>query len=145
MSREERYGERDLTYSGWHRTIEDEHEPLDYIDLDAVEYCHECKKPLALIELAQDIGQQHKTTTVTRNLAKLASLSAYLVFYRTGLEGQIQNFRVKMVSPQWGEEENMTPNEYAAFLFSLREKHKEEKRELAERELEKWKAVEYNR
>lgn len=145
MSREERYGERDLAYSSWHRTIEDEHEPLDYIDIDAVEYCHNCKKPLALIELAQDIGQKNKPTTVTRILARRADIPAYLVFYKKNQEEQIEGFRVRMVSPRWGKEKEMSVDEYVNFLFSLREKHREEKEREREVERKKWEGVKIDR
>ena len=66
MSLKERYGKRDLTYSSWHRPesisrfLEKRYAyNLDFIDLDAIEYCHFCKEPLALIELAQDVGQSY--------------------------------------------------------------------------------------
>ena len=45
---------------------------LAMIDLDAslyVEYDDNSKEPLALIETAQDVGQAHKSATVTTNLA----------------------------------------------------------------------------
>ena len=79
MSMEERYGSRDLTYSAWHRTLDPS---LHYIDLDAIEYCAQCKEPLALLELAQDVGQGWKATTVLRKLARKARLPAYLVFWK---------------------------------------------------------------
>jgi len=68
---EERFGTRDLTYSGWHRTDStkryigrEKAYELSYIDIDAVEYCRICCQPLLLIELARDVGQKHKNHTV---------------------------------------------------------------------------------
>ena len=81
MTRFERTGRRDLTYSSWHRGIEPYTQSnLPYVDLDAVEYCRKCDEPLALVELAQDVGQEFKATTVMRKLAAKAGLPAYLVF-----------------------------------------------------------------
>ncbi|RLC87699.1 MAG: hypothetical protein DRJ03_05335 [Chloroflexi bacterium] len=120
MSMEERYGTRDLTYSSWHRTL---HPSLHYIDLDAVEYCARCKEPLALLELAQDVGQTSKTTTVLRKLARRSNLPAYLVFWKK--EGDsISQFRIRQVWPNWGEEQTMSPEEYEGWLLSLRSGHR---------------------
>lgn len=93
MSHEERYGTRDQSYSAWHRRnstkryvgIENA-QNLSMIDVDAslyVEYDEEGKEPVALIETAQDIGQEFKTGTITRNLAKRCDppLYAYVVLY----------------------------------------------------------------
>lgn len=121
--RQEKYGTRDLTYSKWHRTLDDE---LTYIDLDCIEYCADCKHPLVLIELARDVGQSYKATTVMRNLASKAGLPAYLVFYRVsnGDLGPIDLFRVKQVSPTFDQEQRkMTPDEYSQFLRSFRGQH----------------------
>jgi len=125
LPREERYGTRDLTYSRWHRDIE----PIDqctlpYIDIDSVEYCHLCKKPLALVETAQDVGQAFKATTVLRNLAAKANLPAYLVFYRKDpAAGKIDRFRLRQVYPHFTPWRMLTPDEYVAFLRSLRTGH----------------------
>lgn len=76
---EERYGTRDRTYSAWHRRLStrrfvgiDRAQLLAMIDLDAslyVEYDDRTKEPVALIETARDVGQEHKPVTVTRRLA----------------------------------------------------------------------------
>lgn len=80
MSRWERYGTRDLTFSNWHRTALPDY--CSVIDLDFLEYCHRCRKPLALIELARDVGQKHKPTRVMEELAKLAGIEAYLIIWQ---------------------------------------------------------------
>lgn len=119
MSNIERYGKRDLTYSKWHR---DQGRLLAYIDLDSVEYCQMCKQPITLIELAQDVGQKHKPTTVMCNLARLANLPAYLTFYKHE-NGEMVSFRVRQVYPRSEEETIMTPTEYREFLCQIRESH----------------------
>lgn len=93
MARQETYGTRDLSYSKWHRTLSDD---CTYIDIDCLEYCDRCKCPLALVELAQDRGQERKATTVMRRLAHMANLPAFLVFYQIDPEPR---FRVRQVYP----------------------------------------------
>lgn len=125
MSREERYGTRDLAYSKWHRDAEPADQcTLPYVDVDSVEYCHLCKEPLALVETAQDVGQAFKATTVMRNLAAKGNLPAYLVFYRKDpATGGIDRFRLRQVYPCFTPWRMLTPGEYVTFLRSLRSKH----------------------
>jgi len=124
MTRWERTGKRDLTYSRWHRNIEPmDRNSLPYIDIDAVEYCPICKQPLALLELAEDVGQEYKATTVLRKLAELSGLPAFLVFYRKDQSGRIVHFRLRQVSPIYKDWKSLTPNEYVAFLYYLRAEH----------------------
>jgi len=118
----ERSGKRDLSYSIWHRKTCGRH--LYCIDIDAVEYCPRCNEPLALIELAVDIGQEHKSTVVMANLAKKAGVPAYLVFYAKDASDSIQSFRVSQEYPRMTDERQMTPFEYQMFLCSLRYRHK---------------------
>lgn len=129
MSLKERFGQRDLTYSKWHRPksisrfLDDRYAyNLDFIDLDAIEYCYFCKEPLALGELARDVGQSHKPTTVCCKLANRASLPAYLTFY-TSRNGDIVEFRVQQVAPIFEEYGILTPKQYAELLQSFRESH----------------------
>lgn len=88
MARSRRYGE-DLTYGEWHRAALPEKygrigHRIDMADRDWTEYCHYCKTPLALIEEVRDRGQDllDKGVTVTRNLAVLANMPAYLMAWR---------------------------------------------------------------
>ena len=131
MSLKERTGTRDLTYSRWHRPESigrylDRRTAatLDYIDLDAVEYCHGCRTPLALIETARDVGQADKPSTVTRRLADRSDLPAYVVLY-TVVEDDISAFRVKRVAPLTDDGWlPMDPPTYALMLASLRAAHR---------------------
>lgn len=140
MSQEERYGNRDGAYSAWHRRSStgryvgiERAQTLAMIDIDAtlyVEYDDGTKEPIALIETAQDIGQDYKNATVTRNLARRSNLPGLVVLYRCSdmpnpadLRYQdIEKFRVKRIYPQeetkWRE---LTPSEYAALLCRMRE------------------------
>lgn len=109
MSQTERRGDRDLTYSQWHRTasmrrflpFRDAH-ALAYVDVDCCEYCARCRAPLALIETARDVGQDHKTATVLMRLAELAHIPGYVVLYRV-VETDIDQFRVRQVWPVYDE------------------------------------------
>lgn len=84
MSRDERYGSRDLTFSRWHRyALADR---VTAIDLDMIEYCQRCRMPLCLIETARDVGQPAKATIVMSELAQAANVVAICVLYTPGNE-----------------------------------------------------------
>lgn len=139
MSQEERYNTRDRSYSAWHRRqstrryigIENA-QLLAMIDLDAslyVEYDDGTKEPLALIETARDVGQPHKTATVTLKLAQRADLPCFVVLYTVSESmnpadnkwPDISSFRVKRLHPspefQW---RVLTPQEWADTLLIMR-------------------------
>ncbi len=137
---EERYNTRDRSYSAWHRRGStrrfvgiDRAQLLSMIDLDGavyVEFDHEDKEPLALIEVARDVGQPHKTASVVRRLAKKARLPAYVVLYRLAEQANpadpthrdIERFRVRRLWPHpeqgWRE---LSPEEWASGLLKIRE------------------------
>lgn len=122
MMNRERYGTRDLTYSRWHR---EQGNHLTYVDIDSVEYCRMCKQPLALIETGQDVGQSYKCMTVTRNLARMSHLPAYLVLYQKDESGKIVSFRRWQTEPhdEVSDEVVLTPEQYRNFLCELRRDH----------------------
>jgi hypothetical protein len=137
MSQEERWGTRDESYSGWHRRNSirrfvgiEKAQTLALIDVDAcvyVEYDDRGKEPLMLIETARDGGP--KVSTVTRNLARRASLPAFVVryihsaaeFLAPGVP-DITSFRVKQIWPDQTGYQTMTPHQYANWLAVQREK-----------------------
>jgi len=140
VSQEERYGSRDMAYSAWHRRLStrryvgiEKAQLLAMIDLDArlwVEYDDDTKEPLALIEIAQDVGQRHKSATVTQKLAERAELPAFLALYRLADIPNpadedwpdIDRFRVKRLWPRTEQEWRIcTPNQWAHTLLSMRE------------------------
>ena len=139
MSQEERYGTRGLEYSAWHRRLSTKRfvgienaQLLAMIDLDIalyVEYEESSKMPVGLIEVAQDVGQPYKTATVTKNLAIMAGIPAYVVLYEISETknpaynecNDISNFRIKRLHPSFDKEwRNFTPEEYAKSLLKLR-------------------------
>lgn len=140
---EEKYNSRERSYSAWHRRQStrrfvgiERAQTLAMIDLDAslyVEYDDKTKDPLALIETARDVGQNHKTATVTKNLARLTHplIPAYVLLYTLSDHANpadpqwfdITAFRVKRIHPTpskigWTE---YTPQEWCNNLVKLRE------------------------
>lgn len=136
---EERYGTRDRTYSAWHRRLStrrfvgmERAQSLAMIDLDAalyVEYDDGTKEPVALIETAMDVGQRHKSATVTMKLAKLSGLPCYCVLYSCAdtpnpadpVWPDISSFRVKRLWPKpeltW---RTIQPKDWAGALLQIR-------------------------
>ncbi|RLK36117.1 hypothetical protein C7417_3893 [Cupriavidus plantarum] len=106
-------------------------ETLTMVDLDSVlfaEYDHLGKVPLALVEVARDIGQE-KPAGVLQGLAKLANLPAYVALYEPAANpnpanpnwSDIENFRVRRLWPHpeqgW---RSLTPAEWAQALIQIR-------------------------
>jgi len=122
MSRQERWGTRDLTYSRWHRTLPDD---ITYIDLDGVEYCQRCYKILALVETAQDVGQEYKATTVLRRVAEghKDMPLGILILYKKGDVG-LERARVKRVAPGFGEWVLADAVELGDFLIKIHREHR---------------------
>ncbi|CAE6862152.1 hypothetical protein R69658_07672 [Paraburkholderia aspalathi] len=136
--RTERYETRDRAYGAWHRApsigrylCHDQAESLTMVDLDAVlftEYDHRGKLPLALVEVARDIGQE-KPAGVMQQLAQLANVPAYVALYTPAPEANpanpnwsdIESFRVRRMWPQpepgW---RILTPTQWARALVQIR-------------------------
>jgi len=101
------------------------------VDLDSVvytEYDHRGKLPLALVEVAQDIGQE-KRTGVIRGLAQLADVPAYVALYTPSPLANpsnpnwsdIESFRVRRLWPHPEERWRvLTPGEWAQALVQIR-------------------------
>lgn len=121
--RHEKYGTRDLTYSGWHRTL-----PLraSYIDIDGVEYCGRCRQPLLLVETAQDVGQTYKSAKVTAALGEMANVPVVCVLYTIAGPGLIgPTVRVREVAPYAGEFQTITREAWAAELVAVHDRHEQ--------------------
>lgn len=101
-------------------------------DLDSVlfvEYGYSNKLPLALVEVAQDIGQE-KPTGIIRELAKMANLPAFVSLYTPAPRANpaspawhdIDCFRMKRVWPSpernW---RTLSPTEWANALVQIRD------------------------
>lgn len=102
MSREERWGNRGIEFSRWHRALK--RDDLTWIDIDHMAYCDRCKDPLYIFELARDVGQNFKATTITRQVANGLGVPALLVLYALDIDGEITRFRVRQVAPRYVED-----------------------------------------
>ena len=136
---EERFYQRDLTYSLWHRRRSvaryvgsEQAQLLSMCDVDCVlwlEYDHEDKRPLALIETALDVGQSHKPATAIRNLAVRAKVPAYLCLYTKAehanpADSSVQDVSGLRIRRLWPDPEhewrNLSPEEWAGALLRIR-------------------------
>ncbi|WP_322059188.1 hypothetical protein [Paraburkholderia sp. J63] len=134
----EQYDVRDRAYGAWHRAPSirrylhaTQAESLTMVDLDSVlftEYDHGAKVPLALVEVAMDIGQE-KPAGVLQQLARLADVPAYVALYTPAASdnpanpnwADIESFRVKRMWPRpefgW---RILTPTQWARALVQIR-------------------------
>lgn len=96
MSDHERYGQRDMLFSRWHRSLD---KTYKFLDIDWIEFCHVCSEPLAFIEIAQDVGQDWKPTTVLERAAKRANVPAFCILYQVERGRSIVGARVRRVFP----------------------------------------------
>lgn len=137
MSRFERHGTRDLTYSNWHRQFCPDR--VTMIDVDGLEYCRRCRSPLALVETARDVGQKDKAVTALDQLSVAANIPAYCVLYtvddtacapdrrgrcqRIGCRHGITSFRVRRVRPNPTGFRLWSPEEFGNHLLQLHDMH----------------------
>jgi hypothetical protein len=135
----ETYGTRDLSYSAWHRAASvrrfigwERAQLLTMCDADAVlwlEYAPGSKEPLALIEAAIDVQQEHKPATAIAGLARKARIPAYVVLYDRAQNSNpadnrwrdVRGFRIKRLWPKpeahW---RHVTPAQWATALLRIR-------------------------
>lgn len=137
MSRDERYGTRDLTFSRWHRYALPDR--VTAIDLDMIEYCQRCRMSLCLIETARDVGQPGKPTLVMAELARAANVIAVCILYTPdgtectcqrqkkvpGCRHGIEKVRFRRVYPVAEPFENQHSWELAAWLTLLHDNHEQ--------------------
>lgn len=128
MSERELRGERDLTYSRWHRTEsmkrflpEGQAKACGMIDIDDCEYCRTCGETVALIETKR-WGYVRQSERVTATLAARAQVPAFLVVYKPTETGDIEKFSVRQIHPP-APPVVMDPAEYAAWVYGLRARH----------------------
>ena len=136
---EEQFLIRDRAYGVWHRPRSISRfigtrraRALTMADLDSVlfvEFGYSNKLPLALVEVARDIGQE-KATGVIHQLARMAGLPAFVVLYSPAVTANpaspawhdIDAFRVRRVWPKpeksWRQ---LSPTEWAEALVQIRD------------------------
>ena len=114
-------------YSKWHRKFEG----IAMIDVDSVEVCKHCYKPLAFVELAKDTGQTFKAYTLTKKLALKFDVPGFVVFYKVNENNEIIRFRVKRIARTVGMlHENVKPEKWLAYLQQLQQEHLKECEEI---------------
>lgn len=79
MPRIEEFGTRSWAWSVFHRSMP---KPAYMIDMDYIESCQYCKETLIIGELARDVGQHFKPTTILQKLAKKANVVGLLIFLK---------------------------------------------------------------
>jgi hypothetical protein len=136
---EEQHLIRDRAYGVWHRSRSisrflgrRQAQSLTMADLDSVlfvEYGFSNKLPLALVEVAQDIGQE-KPTGVLREMANMSNLPAFVALYTPAPRANptspawhdIDEFRIKRVWPKPEREwRTLSPKEWANALVQIRD------------------------
>ena len=114
-------------YSKWHRKFEG----IAMIDVDSVEVCKHCYKPLAFVELAKDTGQTFKAYTLTKKLALKFDVPGFVVFYKVDENNEIIRFRVKRIARTVGMlHENVSPEKWFKYLKELQDNHLKECEEI---------------
>lgn len=139
MSQEERFGTRPQEYSTWHRVRSiarfvglEAAQRLKMIDQDVtlyLEFDGPSREPLALMEVALDVGQKDKPASTTAKLAARSNLPAFTVLYRLSTnpnpadkrQFDIAGFRVRRIwpAPEHGWRA-LTPAEWAQGLCQIR-------------------------
>jgi hypothetical protein len=94
------------------------------VDIDSVEVCHRCYKPLVLLEVGVWVEQTFKPYYAIRELAKLCNRPAYIALYEKIAEddfhGAIGDFHMKMVYPTVGDKYiKISSGDYAKWLLKL--------------------------
>lgn len=119
MSRVERTGWRDEAYSAWHRSLVD---GLDFLDIDWIEYCHVCKRELAVYELCADIHQEDKVAYKTKDVAEKLGVPGFVVLYHV-TNGTVDGFRIRRLTAPASDWKNVSPETWARQLVALRTCH----------------------
>lgn len=109
-------------YSRWHRAQGGE---LRMVDVDHVEICGYCGKPLLFAEVARQGGTHNvhtKPHTLTKKLAQAFQVPGYVVMYEV-VEERIVEMEVRKVAPVYAEPEVIQPYEWALRLDALHRVH----------------------
>ena len=112
-------------YSEWHRQ---QHDLLNFSDIDQVSCCNACLLPLFLVETVFNNGQQLiKPHRITKKLAEMAGIPAFILWYRT-IGDMMMNFHVKKIAPDYpggycSEPKRITPEMWLSYLEFKQAEH----------------------
>jgi hypothetical protein len=115
------------SYERYHRTLSRyigraRNACMTAIDIDQVEHCFACAKPVALIERTRSWGD--KPTRITEDLAQARGVPAFLVRYKDDLDEATNDHRFWVIDlPARNTEVPMSPFIYANWLWRLRLPH----------------------
>ena len=112
-------------YSSWHRN---QHNLLHFSDIDQCSSCNSCLKPLFLAETVFNNGQAfHKPHKVTKQLADMAGIPAFIVWYKL-IEDQMAYVHIKKIAPDYkngysSEPIKLLPDQWLQFLEHKQVEH----------------------
>jgi len=112
-------------YSNWHRN---QHNLLNFSDIDQVSSCNACLKPLFLAETVFNNGQGwNKPHKVTKQLADMAGIPAFIVWYKL-IEDQMVYVHVKKIAPDYkdgyaSDPIKLDPDQWLQFLEHKQVEH----------------------
>jgi hypothetical protein len=112
-------------YSIWHRK---QHDAISMSDCDKVATCIACSEPLFLAETVFDNNQGWKKYhKVTKRLAELAGLPAYVIWYKV-LDKTIEYVHVKKIAPDYpggfkSDPIKYTPDQWLQYLEAKQVEH----------------------
>lgn len=113
----------------WHRPASlgrflERSERFTMVDIDAVEYCPRCQKPLRIMETARDVGQAQKHAWITARIARERNVPAAIVLCTLDdAETDIVAFRVMQISPTRSAWIDRTPEEFALTTEQVYARH----------------------
>jgi hypothetical protein len=114
-----------LSFNIWHRT----QAGLAGVDIDFVEICTKCQKPVAFLELVRDNGNNrvdiyNKCDLITSYIAWNMHRPSYVVFYTPNeTSDSILSVKVKQSRPEPGKVVEMSANAWAHYLRYLHKDH----------------------
>ena len=109
------YYQKGSPFNEWHRRIDG----LAAVDVDLMEGCSRCYRPLLLIEHAFDKGQTYKNCTAVMKLARQSKIPAMLIFYK-----DMKTFRVRKLYPRLENERTVQASTLVRYLRKLHNLHK---------------------
>ena len=112
-------------YSIWHRQ---QHNCLGFSDIDQVGMCNSCLEPLFLAETVFNNGQDFiKPHKITKRLAEMAGIPAFLVWYKVVGE-MIIFLHIKRIAPNYqngysSKPIRLTPDQWLQYLEHKQVQH----------------------
>ena len=112
-------------YSTWHRQ---QHNLLNFSDIDQVSSCNACLEPLFLVETVffnnQKLIKPHK---ITKRLAEMAGIPAFILWYHC-VGDMMMWFHVKKIAPDYpggyySEPKRITADQWLQFLEHKQAEH----------------------